>query len=94
MTEKEESKQDFKIKATTHFIQFHAETSFSDFVFGIRPDLKSKELKYAESLGVFTEALKLAKEKEKWLLFLGCYLFQNLATIFSQVKLQALQNFI
>lgn len=53
-----------KIKAKTFFTQFHAETSFSDFIFGIRPDLNNKELSYKESLGSFTEALKHAKEHE------------------------------
>lgn len=54
-----------KIKAKTFFTQFHAETSFSDFIYGIRPDVKSKELNYIESLGSFTEALKYAIENEK-----------------------------
>ncbi len=54
-----------KIKAKTFFTQFHAETSFSDFIYGIRPDVKSKELNYIENLGSFTEALKYAIENEK-----------------------------
>ena len=54
-----------KIKAKTFFTQFHAETSFSDFIYGIRPDVKRKELNYIESLGSFTEALKYAIENEK-----------------------------
>lgn len=54
-----------KIKAKTFFTQFHAETSFSDFIYGIRPDVKSKELSYIENLGSFTEALKYAIEHEK-----------------------------
>ena len=54
-----------KTKAKTFFTQFHAETSFSDFIYGIRPDVKSKELNYIESLGSFTEALKYAIENEK-----------------------------
>lgn len=51
-----------KIKAKTFFTQFHAETSFSDFIYGIRPDVKSTELNYIENLGSFTEALKYALE--------------------------------
>lgn len=51
-----------KIKAKTFFTQFHAETSFSDFIYGIRPDVKSTELSYIENLGSFTEALKYALE--------------------------------
>lgn len=46
----------------TFFTQFHAETSYSDFIYGIRPDIKSTELSYVEKLGVFTEALIYAEE--------------------------------
>ena len=53
-----------KIKAKTFFTQFHAETSFSDFIYGIRPDVKSKELSYIENLGSFTIALKYAIEHQ------------------------------
>lgn len=51
-----------KIKAKTFFTQFHAETSFSDFIYGIKPDVKSKVLSYIENLGSFVEALKYAME--------------------------------
>jgi energy-coupling factor transporter ATP-binding protein EcfA2 len=54
-----------KLKAKTFFTQFHAETSFSDFIYGIRPDIKSKELSYIEKLGSFAEAVKYAFEHEK-----------------------------
>ncbi len=53
-----------KIQAKTFFTQFHAETSFSDFIYGIRPDVKSSELSYIENLGSFTEALTYALEHE------------------------------
>jgi 5-methylcytosine-specific restriction protein B len=53
-----------KIKAKTFFTQFHAETSFSDFIYGIKPDVKNKELSYIENLGSFTEALKYAIEHQ------------------------------
>ena len=49
-----------KIGAKTFFTQFHAETSFSDFIFGIRPDTANEELRYKENLGSFSEALKYA----------------------------------
>lgn len=49
-----------KIGAKTFFTQFHAETSFSDFIFGIRPDTENEELRYKENLGSFSEALKYA----------------------------------
>lgn len=49
-----------KIGSKTFFTQFHAETSYSDFIFGIRPDTENKGLIYKENLGSFTEALKYA----------------------------------
>ncbi len=49
-----------EIGAKTFFTQFHAETSFSDFISGIRPDTKNQELRYKEYLGIFSEALKYA----------------------------------
>jgi 5-methylcytosine-specific restriction endonuclease McrBC GTP-binding regulatory subunit McrB len=54
-----------KTAAKTFFTQFHAETTFSDFIFGIRPDTSNQELRYREYLGSFTEALKYAVEHDK-----------------------------
>lgn len=51
-----------KIGAKTFFTQFHAETSYSDFIYGIRPDTENNELRYKENLGSFSEALKYAVE--------------------------------
>ncbi|MBE2281363.1 MAG: AAA family ATPase [Ignavibacteriaceae bacterium] len=51
-----------QIGAKTFFTQFHAETSFSDFIFGIRPDITNQELRYKEYLGSFTESIKYAIE--------------------------------
>ncbi|PAM92216.1 ATPase [Flavobacterium sp. IR1] len=53
-----------KMNTKTFFTQFHAETSFSDFIYGIRPNLNNQELSYVENLGIFTEALKFANENE------------------------------
>lgn len=47
-----------KLKAKTFFTQFHAETTYSDFIYGIRPNIKADGLSYAGSPGVFAEALK------------------------------------
>lgn len=58
-TAKEVSK---KLNAKTFFTQFHAETSFSDFIYGIRPNITKEELSYVESIGSFTEALKYSIE--------------------------------
>lgn len=49
-----------KIGAVSFFVQFHAETSYSDFIFGIRPETESEKLKYVERFGVFCQALKYA----------------------------------
>ena len=49
-----------KIGTKIFFTQFHAETSFSDFIFGLRPDTANEQLKYKENLGKFSEALKYA----------------------------------
>lgn len=53
------------LRAKTFFTQFHAETSFSDFIFGIRPNTLNNELIYRECIGSFTEALKHAIEHDK-----------------------------
>ena len=43
-------------------LNFHAETNYSDFIFGIRPDTTNQELRYKEYLGSFSKALKYAIE--------------------------------
>lgn len=44
------------------FTQFHAETTYADFVYGIKPDLKSEELRYTGEKGVLLKAIDKAKE--------------------------------
>lgn len=51
------------LNAKIYFTQFHAETSYSDFIFGIRPDTSSEELRYREYLGSFAQALQYAMQK-------------------------------
>jgi 5-methylcytosine-specific restriction enzyme B len=51
-----------KLEATTFFTQFHAETTYSDFIYGIRPKIDSESLSYKEHLGVFAKAVKYAKD--------------------------------
>jgi len=47
-----------KMKGRIFFTQFHAETTYSDFIYGIRPNINRDELSYMESLGAFTRALR------------------------------------
>ncbi|MFD2902525.1 McrB family protein [Sphingobacterium anhuiense] len=49
-----------KIKAKVFFTQFHAETSYSDFIYGIRPDTSKETLLYKENHGIFSQAIKHA----------------------------------
>ena len=53
-----------EMQATVFFTQFHAETSFADFVYGIRPDVHSDELSYRGNDGILTEVVKFAKENQ------------------------------
>lgn len=46
------------------FTQFHAETTYSDFVYGIIPDVKEDKLKYSERVGVFVKAINEARKPE------------------------------
>ena len=48
----------------TVFEQFHAETTYSDFVYGIKPVLESANLKYTSNKGIFLKAIKKAKDLE------------------------------
>jgi len=46
----------------THFIQFHAETTYSDFVEGIRPQLNNDNLTYERVKGELVKAIESALE--------------------------------
>lgn len=45
----------------SYLIQFHAETSYADFVGGIRPDLSSQQLIYKACDGILVEAINAAE---------------------------------
>lgn len=49
-----------KIKAHTFFTQFHAETTYSDFVYGIRPSVNEEKVVYQHSYGTLSRAIKYA----------------------------------
>jgi hypothetical protein len=76
-----------KIGKKTFFTQFHADTSFSDFIFGIRPDSANEKLLYKEYLGHFTEALKYAVENttEKVILIIDEINRANLSNVLGPI---------
>lgn len=47
------------------FEQFHAETTYSDFVYGIKPKLDNANLEYTSNVGILLEAINKAKELEE-----------------------------
>ena len=46
------------------FTQFHAETTYSDFIYGIVPDIESGNLRYISREGIFVEAIRTAQKAE------------------------------
>ncbi len=76
-----------RVNAKTFFTQFHAETSFSDFIYGIQPNLNNEKLSYKENLGVFTKALKYAKENsnEKIILIIDEINRANLSNVLGPI---------
>ena len=54
-----------EMEAHIEFIQFHAETTYSDFVYGIRPNLNENKLGYLGKLGALSNAIQTALKNEK-----------------------------
>lgn len=48
------------LNAVTFFTQFHAETSYSDFVWGIKPSLQTELIRYQSCDGILIQAIKFA----------------------------------
>lgn len=72
-----------QLKAKTFFTQFHAETTYSDFIFGIRPDIKKESLLYSGQKGPFVDAIEYAIENqnEKVILIIDEINRANLANV-------------
>lgn len=51
-------------KENCFFEQFHAETTFSDFVYGIKPDLENNDLHYKSNKGILLRAIEQAQKFE------------------------------
>lgn len=56
---------DVKDDQRVFFEQFHAETTYSDFIYGIRPKLDAETLKYEPKIGVLLQAIQKAQKLEK-----------------------------
>ena len=71
----------------THFIQFHAETTYSDFVEGIRPKLDNANLIYEKVTGELVNAIEsaLENENERVLLIIDEINRANLANVLGPV---------
>ncbi|MBL1146570.1 MAG: AAA domain-containing protein [Pseudomonadota bacterium] len=71
------------LQAKSFFTQFHAETTYSDFIFGIRPDTQKDSLIYSGQEGPLVEAIKYAKihDDEKVILIIDEINRANLANV-------------
>ena len=69
------------------FTQFHAETTFSDFVYGIFPKVESEKVEYELKYGELCEAIKYASEnpQDKTLLIIDEINRTNLANVLGPV---------
>lgn len=76
-----------ELKARTFFTQFHAETSYSDFIYGIRPKLNSTDVSYEARNGELLKSIKYAQEyqNEKVVLIIDELNRANLANVLGPI---------
>lgn len=86
-TANEISKDEFFYQ--TKFIQFHAETSYADFIYGIKPALKGDGVAYMPDYGalikILDEALKPENKDRNYLLIIDEINRANLANVLGPV---------
>lgn len=69
----------------TFFEQFHAETTYSDFVHGIRPKTNGENLLYQEHYGILIEAIESAESGKSTLLIIDEMNRANLSNVLGPV---------
>lgn len=72
-------------KEKTFFEQFHAETTYSDFVYGIKPKTDGTGLSYEEHYGILIDAINEAEKGQPTLLIIDEINRANLASVLGPV---------